>query len=59
VIPQARVIATPVLEGPVDEQPPIERPSDDDGLPLTLIGGAVALLVIGVGGSLLIGRMRR
>jgi LPXTG-motif cell wall-anchored protein len=45
------VIATPVIEGPVDSTPPIERPQTDSGPPVMLIAGAVALLVLGVGGS--------
>jgi len=56
---QARVVATPVLEGPVDGAPPITRPEESSGPPAMLIAGAVALLVLGVGGSLLAGRRGR
>jgi hypothetical protein len=49
----ARAVATPVLEGPVDSTPPIERPQADSGPPVMLIAGAAALLVLGVGGSLI------
>jgi hypothetical protein len=52
-VPLARVIATPVLEGPVDGVPPLERPQAESGPPIMLIAGAVALLVLGVGGSLI------
>jgi len=51
--PLARAITTPVLEGPVDAAPPPERPAGDSGPPVMLIAGAAALLVLGVGGSLL------
>jgi hypothetical protein len=57
-VAQARVIATPVLEGPVDVQPPLERPRTDDGTPTVLIAGALALVVLGVGGSFLAARRR-
>jgi len=43
-----------VLEGPIDNAPPLERPeAGSDGPPVMLIAGAVALLILGVGGSLL------
>jgi LPXTG-motif cell wall-anchored protein len=42
-----------VLEGPVDSAPPVERPGTDSEPPVLLIAGAVALLVLGVGGSLM------
>lgn len=58
-IAQARVIATPVLEGPIDDAPPITRPQESGGPPTMLIAGAVALLVLGVGGSILAGRRGR
>jgi hypothetical protein len=52
-VPFARVLATPVLEGPVDSAPPVQRPQADSGPPVMLIAGAAALLVLGVGGSML------
>jgi hypothetical protein len=52
-VPFARVLATPVLEGPVDSAAPVERPGTDSGPPVLLIAGAVALLVLGVVGSLM------
>jgi hypothetical protein len=47
-----------VLEGPVDDAPPIQRPVDESGIPLLLIAGAVALIVIGLGGAALAARGR-
>jgi hypothetical protein len=52
-VPFARVLATPVLEGPVDSAPPVERSETDSGPPVLLIAGAVALFVLGIGGSLM------
>jgi hypothetical protein len=59
--PQARVFLTvvpTVLEGPVDDPPPIQRPADERGMPLLLIAGAVALIVVGIGGAALSARQR-
>ena len=58
---QARVILTPVapvLEGPVDAKPPLQRPAEQSGPLLLLIAGAVALVVLGIAGSILSGRRR-
>ena len=59
--PQARVFLTAiptVLEGPVDDPPPMQRPADKRGVPLLLIAGAVALVVVGIGGAALSARRR-
>jgi hypothetical protein len=59
--PQARVLLTPLpaaLEGPVDARPPLERGEEASSTPPLLVLAAVALVALGVAGSVVAGRKR-
>jgi len=47
-----------VLEGPVSAGPPLERPDEARGMPPLLVVGAVALVLLGIAGSVAAGRRR-
>jgi hypothetical protein len=47
-----------VVEGPIDARPPLERPDDTQAPPRLLVAGAVALVVLGIAGSIIVGRKR-
>lgn len=57
--PLARALTPPaVLEGPVDGAPPRTVAARRQGTPVLLIAGAIALVVLGVGGAVLSARKR-
>jgi hypothetical protein len=59
--PQARVVLTPppaALEGPVDARPTLERPAEATSPPALLGLAALALVALGVAGSVMAGRKR-
>jgi hypothetical protein len=56
---QARLTAPPAaVEGPIDARPPLERPDNAPAPPRLLVAGAVALVVLGIAGSIIVGRKR-